>query len=401
MSEQQAFDFCIIGAGIVGLSTAYNIRKKFPNAKIAIIEKEKTFALHQTGRNSGVIHSGIYYKPNSQKALNCRSGKKILEKFCLDHDINFELCGKVIVATDKKELPKLKELYSRGLSNGVDCELISKNRLLEIEPHAKGVEAIHVKECGIIDYTAVCKKLTSLIKNSEYDQFFYNFEVTKIKKLKNKQILIQSKDSEILSQTVVNCAGLYSDKIAKISGANPSLKIIPFKGEYFKLKKSSQHLCKNLIYPVPDPKFPFLGVHFTRGIDGSVECGPNAVFSFGKESYKKFDVNFFEALDSICYPGFLKMASQHWKMGLGEIYRSFNKLAFTKALQRLVPEIQSKDMISSPSGIRAQSIDSSGNLIDDFVIETEGSIVNVCNAPSPAATSCFGIADTIVSKLYL
>ena len=304
------------------------------------------------------IHSGIYYKPGSKKALNCRSGKKILEQFCVNHDINFELCGKVIVATNKSEIPKLKMLYSRGLSNKVDCELISKNRLLELEPNAAGVEAIHVKECGIINYTSVCKKLSSLIKNSEKDDFIFNFKVKKLSELNNNDILIKSKcGKSITAKKVINCAGLYSDKVAKLSGSKPSLKIIPFKGEYFKLKKESEYLCKNLIYPVPDPKFPFLGVHFTRGLDGSVECGPNAVFSFGKESYSKFDFNLIETLDSIFYPGFVKMASQHWKMGLGEIYRSFNKKAFTKALQKLVPSIESDDMYESPCGIRAQAID--------------------------------------------
>ena len=394
------FDICVIGAGIVGLSTAYSLRQKFPTKTIAVVEKEHSFCLHQTGRNSGVIHSGIYYKPGSKKALNCRSGKKILERFCNDQGVDFELCGKVIVATSESEVPKLKELYSRGLSNKVNCELISKQRLLELEPNAAGIEAIHVKECGIIDYTSVCKKLTSLIKNSEKDDFIFNFKVEKLSQLNGNDISIKSKcGKSIVAKKVINCAGLYSDKVAKLSGSKPSLKIIPFKGEYFKLKKESEYLCKNLIYPVPDPKFPFLGVHFTRGVDGSVECGPNAVFSFGKESYSKFDFNLIETLDSIFYPGFIKMASQHWKMGLGEMYRSFNKQAFTKALQKLVPSIESNDIDASPSGIRAQAIDSSGNLIDDFVIETEGSMVNVCNAPSPAATSCFSIGNEISSKI--
>jgi L-2-hydroxyglutarate oxidase len=392
------FDYCIIGGGIVGFSTAYLLSQKFPKSKIILLEKESNICKHQTGRNSGVIHSGIYYKPGSQKALNCRSGKKSLEKFCLDNDINFEICGKVIVATNHQETPRLQALYERGVSNGVECELISKSRLLEIEPHANGVEAIHVKECGIINYTDVCQKFSDLFRQLN-GSIYFNFLVKKIKKIKNNKVLVSSDSNHIICNKVINCAGLYSDDIARLSGGKKKFKIIPFKGEYFKLKKDSQHLCKNLIYPTPNPQFPFLGVHFTRGLDRSVECGPNAVLAFGKEAYGKLDFNLAETFSSITFPGFLKMASKHWRMGLEEMYRSYNKKAFVKALKRLVPEIDCKDIVPFPSGIRAQALDSSGNLIDDFVIDSSNYIVNVYNAPSPAATSCLSIAKTIISKI--
>ena len=292
----------------------------------------------------------------------------------------------------------MQALYERGVSNGVECELISKSRLLEIEPHANGVEAIHVKECGIINYTDVCQKFSDLFRQLN-GSIYFNFLVKKIKKIKNNKVLVSSDGNHIICNKVINCAGLYSDDIARLSGGKKNFKIIPFKGEYFKLKKTSQHLCKNLIYPTPNPQFPFLGVHFTRGLDGSVECGPNAVLAFGKEAYGKLDFNLAETFSSITFPGFLKMASKHWRMGLEEMYRSYNKKAFVKALKRLVPEISSRDITPFPSGIRAQALDLSGNLIDDFVIDSSDYIVNVYNAPSPAATSCLSIAKTIISKI--
>ena len=391
-------DVCIIGAGIVGLATAYRLTQKHPELRIAILEKEDSLAMHQTGHNSGVLHSGIYYKPGSLKAVNCRQGKQAMETFCREQGIEHEVCGKIIVALEDQELPRLQNIFQRGQENGVNCSMISREEMREIEPHVAGLRAIRVPEAGIVNYQQVCLKLGDLVLEKEGNKVLTGHQVIGLIE-KSDGLVIKTNRGEIECLHAVNCGGLHSDRITQLSGRKPPAKIVPFKGEYFELKESAKHLCKHLIYPVPDPKFPFLGVHFTRMIDGSVECGPNAVLAWGREAYKKFDLNLIDLLDSILYPGFQIMAMKHWRMGWGEMWRSYNKNAFVRALQRLVPEIESNHLRFAPAGIRAQAVTPEGALVDDFLIEENSRIVNVCNAPSPAATASLNIGKTIVSKL--
>ena len=392
------FDICIIGGGIVGLATAYQLSKKHPKLKLAILEKETSLAKHQTGHNSGVLHTGIYYKPGSLKAINCRNGKKAMEQFCKEQGIEHELCGKIIVALNDEEIPRMQNIFQRGQENGVNCKIISREEMLEIEPHVAGVQAIHVPECGIVNYKQVCLRLGEIIHEKEENKIFLGRQVTKIRNLATS-LMIETDKQQVECKHLINCGGLHSDKLTKLGGQPPPAKIIPFKGEYYELKEDAKHLCKNLIYPVPDPAFPFLGVHFTRMIDGTVECGPNAVLAFGREAYGKFDLNLKDLLESITYPGFQKMAIKHWKMGWGEMWRSYNKGAFVKALRRLIPEIEASHLVSAPAGIRAQAVSPRGALVDDFLIERNDRIINVCNAPSPAATASLNIGATIMAQL--
>ena len=321
-----------------------------------------------------------------------------MEQFCKDQGIDYELCGKIIVALNEEEVPRMQNIFQRGQENGVNCKLISREEMLEIEPHVAGVQAIHVPECGIVNYKQVCLRLGEIIKENEENRIFLGRKVTNIENSKNG-LAIETKEEPIECQFLINCGGLYSDKVTKLGGQNPPAKIIPFKGEYFELKEDAKHLCRNLIYPVPDPAFPFLGVHFTRMIDGKVECGPNAVLAFGREAYGKFDFNLKDLLESVTYPGFQKMAIKHWKMGWGEMWRSYNKGAFVKALKRLIPAIEANHLVSAPAGIRAQAVSPTGGLVDDFLIEENSRIINVCNAPSPAATASLNIGSTIVEKI--
>jgi L-2-hydroxyglutarate oxidase len=392
------FDICIIGGGILGLATAYQLSKKHPKLKLAVLEKETSLAKHQTGHNSGVLHTGIYYKPGSLKAINCRNGKKAMEQFCKEQGIEHELCGKIIVALNDEEIPRMQNIFQRGQENGVNCKIISREEMLEIEPHVAGVQAIHVPECGIVNYKQVCLRLGEIIQEKEENKIFLGQQVTKIRNMATS-LVVETDKQQIECKHLINCGGLHSDKLTKLGGQPPPAKIIPFKGEYFELKEDAKHLCKNLIYPVPDPAFPFLGVHFTRMIDGTVECGPNAVLAFGREAYGKFDLNLKDLLESITYPGFQKMAIKHWKMGWGEMWRSYNKGAFVKALRRLIPEIEAKNLLPAPAGIRAQAVSPRGALVDDFLIESNDRIINVCNAPSPAATASLNIGATIMAKL--
>ena len=392
------FDVGIIGGGIVGLATAYQLSKKHPKLKLAVLEKETSLAKHQTGHNSGVLHTGIYYKPGSLKAINCRNGKKAMEQFCQNEGIEHELCGKIIVALNDEEIPRMQNIFQRGQENGVNCKIISREEMLEIEPHVAGVQAIHVPECGIVNYKQVCLRLGEIIHEKEENKIFLGQQVTKIRNMATS-LVVETDKQQIECKHLINCGGLHSDKLTKLGGQPPPAKIIPFKGEYFELKEDAKHLCKNLIYPVPDPAFPFLGVHFTRMIDGTVECGPNAVLAFGREAYGKFDLNLKDLLESITYPGFQKMAIKHWKMGWGEMWRSYNKGAFVKALRRLIPEIEAKNLLPAPAGIRAQAVSPRGALVDDFLIESNERIINVCNAPSPAATASLNIGATIMAQL--
>ncbi|MDR3619993.1 MAG: L-2-hydroxyglutarate oxidase [Paludisphaera borealis] len=390
-------DVAIIGGGIVGLATAYQLNKSLPQRRVVVLEKEAEVGLHQTGHNSGVLHSGIYYKPGSLKSTNCREGKKLMEAFCEAEGIAYEICGKVIVAIDEADLPALDRIYERGQANGVVCEVIGRERLAELEPHAAGIKAIHVPEAGIVDYKQVCRRLAERIREAG-GQVLTSARATKIER-KGDKVVITTAAGEVEASQVVNCAGLYSDRVTALGGQKPDAKIIPFRGEYFELKPEAEHLCKNLIYPVPDPAFPFLGVHFTRMIEGGVECGPNAVLAFGREGYRKTDFNLADMADTLSYAGFLKLAAKYWKTGLGEMWRSASKKAFVRALSRLVPEIRAEHLKPAPAGIRAQAVTPDGAMVDDFLIQEADRIVNVNNAPSPAATASLNIGKTIAERL--
>jgi (S)-2-hydroxyglutarate dehydrogenase len=396
METSSKYDFIIIGGGIVGLATAYQILKQNKHLKIGVLEKENTVAAHQTGHNSGVIHSGLYYKPGSLKAQNCLSGYQMLIDFCYEHEIPFELCGKLVVASDESEIPELDKLYHRGLENGLTKNtIIEKDRIKEFEPHLRGVKAIHVPYTGIIDYAVVCEKLASLI-TLQGAHLFLSHKVERIEKLTD-YVKVYTNQKVFETKQYINCAGLHSDKIAALTNEKIDTRIIPFRGEYFMLKPEKRDLIKNLIYPVPDPNFPFLGVHFTRMIDGGVEAGPNAVFAFKREGYHKSDFDFNDTMESLAWPGFRKVAIKYWKTGIGEFYRSFSKTAFTKALQKLVPIIQEDDLIPAEAGVRAQACDKFGGLLDDFKIIEEPNAIHILNAPSPAATSSLSIGNTIAN----
>ena len=389
------YDVVIVGGGIVGLATGLKIQKARPDLKIAILEKEEQLAKHQTGNNSGVIHSGLYYKPGSLKATNCITGYHELIQFCEEEKIPFEITGKVVVATREEQKPLLKTLYDRGLQNGLEgTRYITMEELKGYEPHCAGVAAIHVPQTGIVDYFQVALVYgRKIVQNG--GEIFLNHKVLKISQ-KDGVNYIETANKTFEATLVINCAGLYSDKVAQMSdSAIDDVKIIPFRGEYFKLKKEKEYLVKNLIYPVPDPNFPFLGVHFTRMKKGGVEAGPNAVLAFKREGYKKSQINLSELAESLAWPGFQKVAAKYWKTGFGEMYRSFSKAAFTKALQELIPEIQESDLVEGGAGVRAQACDRTGGLLDDFAIRESQFAINVLNAPSPAATSSLAIGGTV------
>ena len=393
-------DIAIVGGGIVGLATAYHLTLKYTDKKIVVLEKEGELAFHQTGNNSGVIHSGIYYKPGSLKAKNCIDGYNMLLAFCDDNDIHYELCGKVVVATDESEIPALRTLFDRGRENGLEgLEMLDKARLKEIEPHLAGLQAIRVPQTGIINYKNICVKLAEKI-TAAGGEIHLNTRVKSVEE-NEEGVQIVTNKSFVECQMMVNCAGLYSDEVARMHLGSVDTKIIPFRGEYFELTNEAEHLVKHLIYPVPDPAFPFLGVHFTRMSDGGVEAGPNAVFAFKKEGYKRTDFDFRDFFGSLLWPGFQKVMLKYWKTGLGEIYRSFSKKAFTKALQKLIPEVREEHLVAAPAGVRAQACDRTGGLLDDFKLVTEKRVIHVINAPSPAATSSLSIGKTIAEMVEL
>jgi (S)-2-hydroxyglutarate dehydrogenase len=396
-AKMHTSDVLIVGGGIVGLATAHRLICGFPGRRVILLEKETELARHQTGHNSGVLHSGIYYRPGSLRAANCRAGKAAMEQFCATEDIAYEICGKVIVATGEDELPALDRIFQRGQANGVKCEMIERARLVELEPHAAGIRAIHVPEAGIVDYGEVCRRLAQRISEAG-GQIICSARVNAIH-AHSDEVVVESGAGEFHAQYVVTCAGLQSDRVAKLSGQRVDPKIVPFRGEYFDLKPEAHRLCRNLIYPVPDPNFPFLGVHFTRTIHGGLECGPNAVLAFAREGYRKRDISPRDLAETLTYPGFLRMAAKYWRTGVGEMWRSFSKRAFVRALQRLVPEIQVEHLIAAPSGVRAQAVGRDGGMLDDFLILQSDRVVNVCNAPSPAATASLNIGRLIVDKL--
>lgn len=394
------YDVTVVGGGIVGLATALRIKEQNPSLKLLIIEKEDVVAKHQTGHNSGVIHSGLYYKPGSLKATNCIRGYEMLLDFCEKEEIKYDLCGKIVVATRPEQISILDGLFERGKQNGLDgFKMLSAEQLKEYEPHVKGLKGFFVPQTGIIDYTDVCKKY--LAKTQKLGGEIVFGEKVEGISTKNNVSVVKTSKNTYETKLVVNCAGLYSDKVGQMTDERANnLRITPFRGEYFEIKPEKQYLVKNLIYPVPDPNFPFLGVHFTRMIHGGVEAGPNAVLAFRREGYKKLDINFKELFETLAWPGFQKVAAKYWQTGLGEMYRSFSKAAFTKALQELIPEIQSNDLIPGGAGVRAQACDREGGLVDDFAIFENQQAINVCNAPSPAATSSLSIGQT-VSELVL
>lgn len=396
-----SYDVIIIGGGIVGLATALKLKENNPDLKVAVLEKEKGVAQHQTGNNSGVIHAGVYYKPGSLKALNCRRGYQLLTEFCEKENVRFELCGKLIVASSKDELSRLENLWERGQQNGlVKMKKISGNEIKEYEPHATGVAAIHVPYTGIIDYKEVSQKYADIFCNRFGGEVHLNQKVTEIFPEKN-QVSVNTEKDSFTTKMVINTAGLFSDKVARLTQNELNVRIIPFRGEYHELRKEKTYLVKNLIYPVPDPNFPFLGVHFTRMINGGIEAGPNAVWAFKREGYKKSSFQATEFWEALAWPGFRKVMQKYWKMGLGEYYRSYNKAALVKALQKLVPVIQYNDIVEGGSGVRAQACDKKGGLIDDFLIEENEFILNVLNAPSPAATASLAIGETIAQKAII
>ncbi|WP_417388850.1 L-2-hydroxyglutarate oxidase [Gimesia sp.] len=390
-------DVVIIGGGIIGLATGWQISRRFPGQSILILEKESQVAQHQTGHNSGVLHSGIYYKPGSLRAINCREGKRLMEEFCDAEEISWDQCGKVIVAVDEREFPALDRIYERGQLNGVHCEMIGEDRVKELEPHVAGIRGIHVPETGIVDYTQVSLRLAARIQEQD-NQILTGAEVTGIRHHADS-ITVNTKQGDISAKQVINCGGLFSDRLARMGGAKPACKIVPFRGEYYVLKPAAEHLCKALIYPVPNPEFPFLGVHFTKMIHGGVECGPNAVWAFAREGYTKTRINISDLLEAATYPGFRKMAFKYWKTGLKEMWRSFSKPAFVHELQRLIPEIKAADLEAAPAGVRAQALGPDGTLVDDFMIDESDRMINVLNAPSPAATSSLRIGSMITDLL--
>ncbi len=392
------YDITIVGGGIVGLATAWKIQNAHPGIKLAVLEKESAIATHQTDRNSGVIHSGIYYKPGSAKAVNCVKGYSMLLNFCREYEIPFELCGKIIIAGDEKQIPTLEGIYKRGIENGLQgIRMIDAIEAKEIEPFCHAVKGIWVPQAGIIDYRTVAQKLAELIQ-AQGGEIITSFEVKGIIESKDS-IQLESANRKVVSRMAIGCAGLYADRLARLAGAEAPHKIVPFRGEFYALRPEATYLVKGLIYPVPDVNFPFLGVHLTKRIGGGIEAGPNAVLAFRREGYKHFDIHIGELTEALRYSGFQQLAMKHWRKGLDEMHRSFSSKAFLKSLQVLVPSLRMEDIKRSRTGVRAQALDKSGNLVDDYVILRQERMIHLCNAPSPAATSCLSIGEYVAGMI--
>ena len=400
MHPAQTFDYVVIGGGIVGSATAYKLSLKFPDKKIALIEKEQELGSHQTGRNSGVIHSGIYYKPGSLKAENCRIGREQLVAFSKENNIDHQICGKIIVATNESEIPILDSIFEKGIENKTPgIKLIDTHEILAKEPFIKGLKAIWVPSAGIIDYVAVVKKFIDLVlKNNKNNKLFLGEKVNSLLRV-NKKILVETDQQVISANELIICAGLFSDRLAKLDGIKLDMQIVGFRGDYYELLAHAKHKVKNLIYPVPDPKYPFLGVHYTPMVGGEVECGPNAVFTFKREGYAKTSFSFHDSLEALTYKGTLRLFAKNWAKGIEEYRRAFSKRLFVKELQRMMPSITESDVIATRSGVRAQAVGIQGQMIDDFKIIRNNGITHVINAPSPAATACMAIADEIIKDL--
>jgi len=396
MNGSTDFDIAIIGGGIIGLASAYKIMLSHPEIRIAVLEKEEKVATHQTGHNSGVIHSGLYYTPGSNKAWTCIEGRKELVEFAKKHKISYKICGKIIVATKVKELSNLETILQNGQESNIEgIEKIGPEQIKEIEPSCEGIAGIHVPCTGIIDFTKVAEKLVRLIqKKGSGNKVLTSHEVTTLDKHDFYTKVVTNQES-FDAKYIINCAGLQCDRVAKMDSVAPGMRIVPFRGDYYELTEKAQEKVKGLIYPVPDPALPFLGVHFTRTIAGNVECGPNAVFSFKREGYGKTDFSLADSWDALSYPGLWKMFFKYWRYGLGEYARAFSRKLFLKQLKRLIPSLQDDDIKPCKAGVRAQAIESSGRPIDDFKIERKGNAIHVLNAPSPAATASLAIGETI------
>lgn len=392
------YDLVVIGGGIIGLATAMRVTEEFPDIKVAVLEKESEVAQHQTGHNSGVIHAGIYYAPGSQKANFCSTGGLLLREYCDKHNIKYDMCGKLIVAVNDEEVPSLMNLYERGTANGaLGLKIIEKEEIQDYEPHSTGVKAIFSPNTGIIDYTEVSKSYATQMMEAGGD-LITGSELKSISE-KDGQIYLETTGGTITAKKILNCAGLHADRVAKMMGVDMGVKIIPFRGEYFSLIPEKADMVKGLIYPVPNPNLPFLGVHFTRRVNGSVEAGPNAVLAFAREGYKKTKINFGDALETLTYSGFIKMSLKYWSVGMKEQYRSLVKGSFVKSLQTLIPEISGKDLYSPGAGVRAQAVDKNGGLLQDFSIAETENAIHVLNAPSPGATASLTISKYILDLM--
>ena len=387
----------VIGGGLVGLATARALSLRYPHLKLTVLEKEDRVAAHQSGRNSGVIHSGIYYTPGSLKATLCREGRVSLVSFCEKHNVAYDTCGKVIVATSEDEVERLHGIFSRGQENKIRCELVDPAGLQELEPSAFGVAAIHVPDAGIVDYPGVAQKLGELIAEAG-GRVEKGFDVQGFERT-SQGVQVSSGNDGVAADLVINCGGLHSDRIARMAGADPGMMIVPFRGVYYELRPAARALCRNLIYPVPDPAYPFLGVHFTRMIDGRIEVGPNAVLATAREGYSLSTWNAGDLMEAVRYKGFRHLATNHWRKGLLEMHRTVSRSAYHKALTSLVPSVSVEDLVPCRSGIRAQALRPDGSMVDDFVIVDQDDMIHVCNAPSPAATACLAIGEYITDHV--
>jgi len=393
MDKTPIYDVAVIGGGIVGLATAMALSDAH-RLSLVVLEAEPRLAAHQTGNNSGVIHSGLYYKPGSLKAQNCTQGRELLYQFCAENGIPHERCGKIVVAIDESQSTALDNLLARGIANGLTgIKRLNRDELKEFEPHVTGISALFIPDTGIVDYIKVTEKYAEKV-TEKGGRIKLGHRVTGISRQADRFIL-KTSQGDILCRHLINCAGLYSDRIARLSGVNPGLKIVGFRGEYYKLSPAKEYLVKNLVYPVPDPRFPFLGVHFTRMVRGGVEAGPNAVLALKREGYKKTSFSWHDFSETILYPGFWRMAGKYWKMGFGEMYRSFSKRSFVKALQKMIPEVAARDLVPGGAGVRAQALEPDGFLVDDFRIAKAPQMIHVLNAPSPAATASISIGRAI------
>lgn len=389
------YDIVVIGGGIVGLSTALHVIRRLPRLRLLLVEKEARIASHQSGHNSGVIHSGIYYQPGSLKARLCVEGAAAMVAFCREHSIPYQICGKLIAATSDNEIPRLQSLFERGQTNGIaGLKLLGAEQIRELEPRCGGIRGLHVPSTGITDYTAVCEKYAELIV-AQGGRIQTGTEVQKII-VRSDTSVIETNLGAFRTRYLINCAGLQSDRISRMAGRKPDVMIVPFRGEYYDLVPEKRDLVCGLIYPVPDPRFPFLGLHFTRRIHGGVDAGPNAVLAFKREGYRRRDVSLRDVAGMLAYPGFWRMAAKHWRFGAAEFYRSFSKAALVRALQKLIPEIADSDLVSDGSGVRAQALGLDGSLVDDFQFVRSENMLHVCNVPSPAATASLPIGRAIV-----